>query len=176
MFLPGRMTGPPQRGAGADTGAGQWAKVKGGRSAAPPRPVVRSGAGMCSPGVLGQAKRDTAFPQGDKRQRGPDRPSAAPAAGDHLNLPISGDRNPGHKSFPGTGIPGHEGCGCEKIERRGGPVIRPGSKTPEAPPPGLHHSHPSSPPLPYPPDRPIPCVWPWSAVSSPQELFHTVKL
>jgi hypothetical protein len=42
--------------------------------------AVRVGMGMRCSGVRGQAKRDTAFPQGDKRQRGPDRPSSAPAA------------------------------------------------------------------------------------------------
>ena len=47
--------------------------------------AVRVGMGMRGSGVRGQAKRDTAFPQGDKRQRGP-----AANRRKHFKKPFSG--------------------------------------------------------------------------------------
>ena len=83
-------------GCGCRHGGGQWAKVKGGRSAAPPRvvggqatqgggrrsaplpwammlrpfrPVVRSGVGMCSPGVRGKRSATPLFFKGTSEAR-----------------------------------------------------------------------------------------------------------
>ncbi len=63
------------------------------------------GHGERASGVRGQAKRDTAFPQGDKRPRGPAGPPAAPAAS--LRLLSSANRAVSRFACPRTP---EEGC------------------------------------------------------------------